>query len=279
MAEALAGHYALITGGGSGIGLACAQHLLRDGATVTLLGRDEDRLAAGAQSLLDAIPGAEDRVRTFAGDTAEESTMAEAIAAAEGPGGILHIAVASAGTGGLAPLTHQSLEDFDRVMRTNLTGTFLLLKHAGKRIAASGGGAVCAISSIAGVRTHRYGGTYAASKAAIDMLIRTLADELGHASVRANSVCPGLVETDLSQGLQDSPEVLADYLDCMPIARTGTVDDIGAAVRFLCGPEASWITGVNLSVDGGQHLRRGPDWSSFARMAFGDASVDGPYDR
>ena len=111
------------------------------------------------------------------------------------------------------------------------------------------------------------------------MLIRTLADELGHAGVRANSVCPGLVETDLSQGLQDSPEILADYLHCMPIARTGTVDDIGASVRFLCGPEASWITGVNLSVDGGQHLRRGPDWSSFARMAFGDASVDGPYDR
>ena len=81
------------------------------------------------------------------------------------------------------------------------------------------------------------------------------------------------------QGLQDSPEILSDYLHCMPIARTGTVDDIGASVRFLCGPEASWITGVNLSVDGGQHLRRGPDWSSFARMAFGDASVDGPYDR
>jgi NAD(P)-dependent dehydrogenase (short-subunit alcohol dehydrogenase family) len=275
--NALAGHYALITGGGSGIGLACAAHLLRDGATVTLLGRDPERLADGKAQLQSLGDFADDRIRTFAGDTAEEAVMAEAVAAAEGPGGILHIAVASAGVGGLAPLTHQSLEDFERVMRTNLTGTFLLLKHAGKRIAASGGGALCAISSIAGVRTHRYGGTYAASKAAIDMLIRTLADELGHAGVRANSVCPGLVETDLSQGLQDSSEVLNDYLACMPIARTGSVDDIGAAVRFLCGPEASWITGVNLSVDGGQHLRRGPDWSSFARMAFGDAAVDGPY--
>lgn len=275
--NALAGHYALITGGGSGIGLACAAHLLRDGATVTLLGRDPQRLADGKAQLQGLGDFADDRIRTFAGDTAEEAVMAEAVAAAEGPGGILHIAVASAGVGGLAPLTHQSLEDFERVMRTNLTGTFLLLKHAGKRIAASGGGALCAISSIAGVRTHRYGGTYAASKAAIDMLIRTLADELGHAGVRANSVCPGLVETDLSQGLQDSSEVLNDYLACMPIARTGSVDDIGAAVRFLCGPEASWITGVNLSVDGGQHLRRGPDWSSFARMAFGDAAVDGPY--
>jgi NAD(P)-dependent dehydrogenase (short-subunit alcohol dehydrogenase family) len=275
--NALAGHYALITGGGSGIGLACAAHLLRDGATVTLLGRDPQRLADGKAQLQGLGDFADDRIRTFAGDTAEEAVMAEAVAAAEGPGGILHIAVASAGVGGLAPLTHQSLEDFERVMRTNLTGTFLLLKHAGKRIAASGGGALCAISSIAGVRTHRYGGTYAASKAAIDMLIRTLADELGHAGVRANSVCPGLVETDLSQGLQDSAEVLNDYLACMPIARTGSVDDIGAAVRFLCGPEAGWITGVNLSVDGGQHLRRGPDWSSFARMAFGDAAVDGPY--
>ena len=78
MAETLAGHYALITGGGSGIGLACAQHLLRDGATVTLLGRDEGRLAVGAESLRTQTPGAEDRIRT-AGDTAEESTMAKAI--------------------------------------------------------------------------------------------------------------------------------------------------------------------------------------------------------
>ena len=134
---------------------------------------------------------------------------------------------------------------------------------------------MCAISSIAGVRTHRFMGAYCASKAAIDMLTQNTADELGIAGVRCNSVCPGLVETDLSQGLQDDPDVLADYLDCMPIRRTGKVEDIAEAVRFLCGPEATWITGVILSVDGGHHLRRGPNVEKFAAALYGEDAILG----
>ncbi|MEE4360245.1 MAG: SDR family oxidoreductase [Pseudomonadales bacterium] len=260
----------LITGGGSGIGLGCARRFLADGASVTLMGRSRARLEAAAAGL-----GASERLRIAEGDVAVEADLERAVAIASDDGRRLDVAVASAGTGGLAPIVAQSLEDFDRVMRTNLNGTFLTLKHAGAAIAASGGGALCAISSIAGLRTHRFGGAYCASKAAIDMLVRNTADELGVAGVRCNSVLPGLVETDLSQALQDDPDVLADYLDCMPIRRTGTVTDVAEAVRFLCGPEASWITGVQLSVDGGQHLRRGPNWEKFARMAYGDAAVEG----
>lgn len=112
---------------------------------------------------------------------------------------------------------------------------------------------------------------YCVSKAGIDMLVRNTADELGHAGVRVNSVLPGLVDTELAAGLLATQAVLEDYLNCMPLHRTGTVADIAAAVRFLCGPEASWITGVNLSVDGGHHLRRGPDLDVFARALYPDA--------
>jgi len=91
------------------------------------------------------------------------------------------------------------------------------------------------------------------------MLVRNAADELGALNVRVNSVCPGLVETDLSQGLTQNKHMREDYLACMPLSRTGMVQDIAQAVRYLCGPEASWVTGVTLPVDGGHHLRRGPN--------------------
>lgn len=268
----LAGRHVLVTGGGSGIGLACAARFLADGATVTIMGRSPERLETARASL--ATEHGE-RLRTSVGDVAIEADVERAVAAACDSDGGLDIAVASAGSGTLAPVIAQPMEEFDRVMKANLYGTMHTFKHAGGAIARSGGGALCAISSIAGARTHQCGGAYSASKAAIDMLVQTMADELGRAGVRVNSVLPGLVETDLSQGLQDDAAMLEDYLECMPIRRTGQVADIAEAVRFLCGPEASWITGVLLNVDGGQHLRRGPRWDALGRQLFGDDVIEG----
>ena len=263
----LSGKTAFITGGGSGIGLGCARAFVRDGASVMLFGRDAARLANAAAELgTEAIPGA--RVLTHAGSVAEEADVAAAIGKLLDATGRVDIGIANAGTGTLGPIVATTDAQWQQVMRTNLDGTFYTFKHAGAAVARAGGGALCAISSIAGVRTHRFMGPYCASKAAIDMLVRNTADELGGAGVRVNSVCPGLVDTDLSAGLRSSDEVRDDYLQCMPISRLGTVADIASAVRFLCGPESTWITGVNLSVDGGHHLRRGPNVDSLAAMMF-----------
>ena len=260
----------LVTGGGSGIGLGCAARFLDDGATVTLMGRSEERLIAARDQLGDSG----ERVHLVAGDVSSEDDVVRAVALASDGGARLDVAVACAGTGTLAPVVSQTESEFDRVMRANLYGTLHTLKHAGRAIGRSGGGALCAISSIAGARTHRCGGAYSASKAAIDMLVQTMADEMGPVSVRVNSVLPGLVETELSQGLQDDAAMLEDYLDCMPIRRTGKTSDIANAVRFLCGPEANWITGVLLNVDGGQHLRRGPLWDELYTRGAGDYLAD-----
>lgn len=269
----LAGMAAFLTGAGSGIGLACAKALAADGAAVTIMGRDEEKLRAGAAEIERVSTGS--HVGWEAGDVGDEDDVAAAVAAASEPLGGLHLALANAGTGGLGPIIATPLEEWDRIVRTNLTGTFLTFKHAGAAIARSGGGALCAISSIAGVATHRFMGPYCTTKAAIDMLVRNTADELGVAGVRVSSVCPGLVDTDLAAGLLHDDQVRGDYLDCMPLRRTGTVDDVASAVRFLLGPESSWITGVNLSVDGGHHLRRGPDVEPFARMLYGDDLAEG----
>ena len=271
----LSGRNAYVTGGGSGIGKACARAFLVDGASVTLVGRNEEKLeAAVAELAADVAEGAS--VGWAAADVADEDAVRASVnAALERGDGALHLAVASAGVGTLAPVIATPLSEWDKVIATNLTGTFLTFKHAGAAIARSGGGALCAISSIAGISTHPHGAAYCVSKAGVDMLVRNLADELGQAGVRVNSVCPGLVDTEISAGLFATDAVLEDYLDQMPIRRTGVVDDVAAAVRFLCGPESGWVTGTSLSVDGGQHLRRGPNWEPIARMLYGDDVVEG----
>ena len=249
----LEGQHAFITGGGSGIGLACAQAFLADGATVTIAGRSTERLEAALADLA-SLPG---QAHAVSVDIADEASVQSGIEEAHARQA-LTIAVANAGTGSAGPFLETQSEDWDRVIQTNLNGTFYTFKHAGRAIQQSGG-AMCAISSIAGLRTHHWMSAYCTSKAGIDMLVRNTADELGALGIRVNSVCPGLVVTDLSQGLHETDAIREDYLSCMPIQRLGQPEDIANAVRFLCGPESGWVTGTTLAVDGGHHLRRGPN--------------------
>jgi len=241
---------ALITGGGSGIGLETARHLLRDGCAVTLMGRSEERVKAAAASLGDGATWS-------AGDVADESAVEQAVKVANADG-TLDVAVLAAGTGTAGPLLMSTLDAWRTVLDTNLLGAFLTIKHAGQAMAANGGGSIVALSSIAGVRTHRFMTEYCVSKAGLEMLVMNAADELGPMNIRVSSVRPGLVPTDLSSGLTASESIVNDYLKQMPVSRLGTTEDIAAAIRYLAGPESGWVTGVNLSVDGGHHLRRGP---------------------
>ena len=264
----LLGRAALVTGGGSGIGLACARALLADGATVTIAGRNQDRLRAATEQL-------GERAHWVGCDASDEDSVAAAVAAAAGPLGGLHMAVAAAGTGGAGPLLLTAREEWDRILATNLTGAFLTIKHAGAVMGRSGGGAVVAISSIAGPLTHRFMVPYCVSKAGLEALVRNAADELGLAGIRVNAVRPGLVPTDLAAGLVNSEPIRQDYLDQMPLARLGTTEDVAAAVRWLCGPESAWVTGQLLACDGGHTLRRGPNLEGAMRAVFGDDAVEG----
>jgi NAD(P)-dependent dehydrogenase (short-subunit alcohol dehydrogenase family) len=276
MAElALAGQAALITGGGSGIGLACARHLLRDGASVTLAGRSQSRLDQAAEQLRAEAPtGA--AVRTVSCDVSVEDDVVAAVTAATEATGALQHCVASAGTGTLGPVVALPADQWRQVLDINLTGAFFTLKHSASAMVRAGGGAFVGISSIAAPLTHPFMAAYCVSKAGLETLVRTAADELGRANVRVNAVRPGIVPTELAAPLEQDPAVLADYLAQMPVSRTGTVDDVAGLVRFLLGTEASWITGQCIGVDGGHHLRRGPDVEHWARALYGDEAIDGP---
>lgn len=270
---ALSGQAALVTGGGSGIGLACAEALLRDGASVTVAGRGEARLQGAAADLERVAPeGAS--VGYVVCDVAQEDQVVAAVerAASLGP---LRLCVAAAGTGTLGPVVAMSGEQWEQVLGVNLTGAFFTLKHVAPRMVAAGGGAFVGISSIAAPLTHRYMSAYCVSKIGLEALIKTAADELGMSNVRCNVVRPGLVPTELSSALEGDPQVHDDYLAQMPLARTGTPEEVASAVRFLCGPESAWITGQALGVDGGHTLRRGPDLEHWARALFGDDVTEG----
>jgi NAD(P)-dependent dehydrogenase (short-subunit alcohol dehydrogenase family) len=268
-ALALEGKFALVTGGGSGIGLACARHLLRDGATVTIAGRSEDKLRQAAATLQSEIPAGA-AVRVVVCDVTDEATVGAAVQAASS--GHLDIAVANAGGGAARPILEMSLDEWRYTLDVNLTGTFLTVKHAAQAMAGSGG-SIVAISSIAGALTHRFMSGYCASKAGAEMLVRCAADELGGLGIRVNAVRPGLVPTDLAAPLAADNVVVADYLDQMPIARLGTTDDIAAAVRWLAGPESSWVTGQCFAIDGGHTLRRGPRIDTMVERFFGAEAV------
>jgi NAD(P)-dependent dehydrogenase (short-subunit alcohol dehydrogenase family) len=260
-----AGTAALVTGGGSGIGLGCARRLAAHGATVTICGRNEDRLQA-------AVATIDGTARYVVADVTDEAAVANAVAVAAEPTGSLQVIVANAGaTEAIGPLALVALDAFERDLRLNVTGTFLTIKHGAPALAAAGGGSIVAVSSIAGVLTHRLMGAYAASKAGMEMLVRNAADELGGYGIRVNAVRPGLVPTGASDPLASNDATRADYLAQMPLGRLGTVDDIAAAVAFLAGPDSTWVTGQCIGVDGGHSLRRGPDLSGLLGAYF-----DGP---
>lgn len=264
----LAGHSALVTGGGSGIGLGIARRLLHDGATVVLAGRSADRLAAGVAALIETGAAAE-QVHTVVCDVTDEAQVAAACAATAAVGRFT-MCVANAGFGSAAPFHLTTLEEWNSVLGTNLTGAFLTMKHAVGHLIGNGGGTIVAVSSIAAPLTHRFMTPYSVSKAGLEMLVRQVADELGARGVRANAVRPGLVPTDATTTLMGTEAILQDYLAQMPLGRTGTDDDVAALVRFLLGPESGWITGQCIGVDGGHTLRRGPDLTPVMSMVLGD---------
>lgn len=257
----------LVTGGGSGIGKAVAAALAAAGADVLIVGRGAERLAAVATKL---------SVRHLPTDITDEDSVMAAVAAAEGEHGRLHGVVHCAGgSETIGPITQIDSAAWRRTVDLNVNGTMYLLKHAGRALVRGGGGSFVGISSIAASNTHRWFGAYGPTKSALDHLMKLAADELGASWVRVNSVRPGLIRTELVAPILDSPELSEDYRICTPLPRPGEVDDVADLALFLLSDAAAYITGQVINVDGGQMLRRGPDFSAMLEPAFGADGLRG----
>eukprot|EP01133_Synstelium_polycarpum_P021721 gene21721-26096_t len=251
----------LVTGGGSGIGLGIARSLVGSGAHVTICGRNKEKLDAAAESIRQSSP--EGSVSVSPADVTIETDVVAAVAAAVSVTGKLDGVVACAGGNEtIAPVTQLDVDAWRRTVDLNVTGTMLTIKHGARALVARGGGSIVAISSIASSNTHRWFGAYGVSKSGVDHLVQLAADELGASNIRVNAIRPGLTRTDLVALITDGGPILDDYLANTPLERVGEVEDVAGLASFLLGPQSTWITGQIINVDGGQMLRRGPDFRS-----------------
>jgi NAD(P)-dependent dehydrogenase (short-subunit alcohol dehydrogenase family) len=243
------GKSVIVTGAGSGIGRATAIAFAAEGAAVTCAD------LTGAEATAAVIVEAGGRALGVTMDAGDEAAVGALIdGAIEAHGGI-DIVHANAGiSGGLTGLFDQSAGDWAEILRINLIGPFLAIKHAAPRIAERGGGAIVLTASVAGLRSGAGGAAYSASKAGVINLAQTAAQQLSGSGVRVNAVCPGLIETGMTQMLFDRARDRGaeDRIGALnPLRRAGVPDEIAGVVLFLASDAASYLNGQAIAVDGG----------------------------
>ncbi len=265
----------LVTGGGTGIGKACAARLAADGAAVTICGRTLAKLEDAATEI-QAKVGNGGSVQIMSADVTKEEDVEAVVRKAAQPTGALDGCIANAGGGGgMGPYNALDTAEFIRVLHLNVLGTMLCVKHTTPYMVEAGGGSFIGMSSIAGHVTHPYFGAYTVGKAGLEEMMKNAADEFGARNVRFNSIRPGFIATEMMELIPRDGEVYDSYIRNTPMRDVGEPEDVANLARFLIGPESRWITGTAINVDGGHALRRGPDFSEFVEPAFGKEVLAG----
>jgi len=265
----LSGMAVLVTGGGTGIGTACALRAAADGAAVTICGRTESKLEDAAKKIEAQLEHG-GSIQYIVGDVTNEDDVQRVVSKATEPTGALDGCVANAGGGGgMGPYHVQNTEEFIRVLHLNVLSTMLCVKHTTPYFVEAGGGSFVGMSSIAGHVSHPYFGAYCVGKAGIEEMMKNAADEFGARGVRFNSIRPGFIATEIMEGIPRESEVYDSYIVNTPMNDVGDPEDVANLARFLLGPESRWVTGVAINVDGGHALRRGPNFSQFVEPQFG----------
>lgn len=265
----LAGKTAFITGGSGGIGSASAEFLLRDGANVTLMGRRRKALEE-TRERLQASAQAGARIEIIEGDSLKKDDVKAGIALAAGITGKLDICIPTVGGGAIRPLLLHDEHSFMADIDLNVRSAFLVIRYAAPVMAAGGGGSIVCISSDAAKLVFPWLPAYNAAKAALEALVRSAAEELSHGNVRVNAVRPGLTRTDSTLGIFANEETYRNFAEEKPLRRLGEPEDIAAGVRYLAGPESSWVTGQSFAIEGGNELRKAADLGPIVRQMFGE---------
>ena len=252
----LAGKVAFITGAGSGIGQGTALRLARDGADVCIAEIDLDA-AEETASMVREFGRSAQIVRC---NVASRDQVQEAADACVSELGGLHIAVANAGIGRGGSVLDMELKDWQDQVDINLTGVFLTVQAAAQRMVDAGdGGRIVCISSLAALSTSQWMWSYSATKAGVAMMVRGWASELGPHGINVNAIGPGVIDTPLAHGLAgDEGGPIREALEAStPVGRSGRPSDIAGLISFLAGPDADFMTGSYLVMDGGIRDARG----------------------
>jgi NAD(P)-dependent dehydrogenase (short-subunit alcohol dehydrogenase family) len=246
----LDGKSIVITGAGSGIGRAAALMFAREGARLIAVDRSESVIETAAQ-----VTAAGGVAEAFLADAGNEGDVQGFIAKAVSAYGKLDAIWANAGiSGGLVPLAEQTPEHWQEILRINLIGAFLAVKHSIPLMAGQGHGAIVCTASVAGLKAGASGHPYAASKAGVISLVQTTAYSLSGTGVRINAVCPGLIETGMTQPIFDHAKergTEGKIGQLNPLKRAGKPHEIAAMALFLVSDEASYVNGQAFPVDGG----------------------------
>ena len=243
----MAGKNAVVTGGTRGIGLAIAKGFLESGATVTIASRKQDNVDQALAEL-----GNPEELLGIAAHVAKGEDRASLLAAAEGRFGPINVLVNNAGTNPFAGNIADSEEwAWDKTMDVNLKAPYMLSVALGKKMMDGGGGAIVNISSVAGLQTAEMQGIYSVSKAALIMLTKVLARDMGPGGVRANAILPGLIKTHLSRALWENEENLTRTVKAASLGRIGHVDELVGAAIFLASDAGSYTSGAAIQIDGG----------------------------
>ena len=263
--RSLEGAFAFVTGGGTGIGRGIAAALAEQGATVTLAARRRELLEVTADELRAMFPAA--GIRTATCDVTDAAQVQAAVEVAAGPDGQLDVAVANAGSGVPGPFLLADENAWRFCCELNIIGTASTFRFAAERMREHGGSLI-AISTAASAAPEVGMATYTVTKAAVDMMVRSAAWELGAFGIRVNAIQPGYVPTDSTEG--SFPDGLAeDLIRRTALGRSGEPQDVAALVVHLAQPAVAWITGQVIGVCGGMTVQPMADLSSLSMRMYG----------
>ncbi|HET9683015.1 MAG TPA: 3-oxoacyl-[acyl-carrier-protein] reductase [Gemmatimonadaceae bacterium] len=238
----LVGRNALVTGSTRGIGRAIAESLAAAGARVAVVGRDQARAAEAAAAIGSGARG-------FAADVSDPASVVALVEAVEKEFGQIDILVNNAGLTRDNILFRIKDEDWDTVLDANLRGAFVAIRAVARGMIKRRWGRIINIASVVGITGNKGQANYAASKAGLIGLTKSVAKELGSRNVLVNAVAPGFIDTDMTAAM--TPEARAGLAGQIPLERLGTPQDIAGVVTFLASDQAGYITGQTLVVDGG----------------------------
>jgi meso-butanediol dehydrogenase/(S,S)-butanediol dehydrogenase/diacetyl reductase len=235
---------AIITGGGTGIGLSCARIFCQEGAKVVIFGRRKNRLDNAGREL-------GENVLAISGDITRHEDIKRLVKTTLDTYGRVDILVNSAGIFTGAPLHEMKDEEWDAVLDLNMTSVFKLTRAVLPHMIQRKSGNIVNISSILGIVAAPGTSAYNVSKGALNQFTRSIAVEYGSSGIRSNAICPGLIATELTEELMSDEDLMQEWSKNYPIGRFGQPDDVAQACLFLASDESSFVTGAILPVDGG----------------------------